>query len=179
MSEPHYSIARGRSLEAARTFWTKRTEAIRAAQEEADRFGAVCAIGGSHAITALRPPEDAGEPPWELRVNSKGLWVPNKRRKAGKALAKRWRSMGVPGTAEMLRLLWRGNWPPGVLIFGVETSPSRYHGVGLRRFGDDDFVFSVPKPYEHPVPVPPDAEPMKRSEYWARVEAQKAERGAA
>jgi len=175
--ETDYYIAAGRSLEAIERY---QREAIahkengRALQNE---LGAEGVFERVNQIVGFKFPEDAELPRglrWHKDYKYMGMAVPNLRFREGKRIRDRLCDPECPST-----------WKVNAWIMGDDNSMyflGPYAGkpgagaigiVGFERLGDD-WVLKVPAPDKGKAPAPLDAVPMKRSEYWARKEAQEA-----
>jgi len=112
---------------------------------------------------------------WDKNHGHRGMAVPNLRFKEGRNIRDRLCNPTCPST-----------WTVNAWIMGDDNSMyflGPYAGkpgagaigiVGFEKLGDD-WVLKVPTPDKGKAPAPLDAVPMRRSEYWARKEAQEAE----
>lgn len=175
MSSPKYFVAAGRSLELCDAFWAERERALA-------EIEALKAEIGASRIYFRGPYFDsvafAGSPPdqtaWRVKVDSYA--VPNTRSKAGKAMKARCEAVRPPDLGGLNDALIGdhvqiGEGPGGSIRVG---------GITLHRFGAE-FVIEVPAgraPWGSEIHDPPDAIPLPASEYWRRVEARDADKGA-
>lgn len=152
-----YYIAAGKSL-AAILYWHEYKQTQRNAWKEfAKRFGAkdVYAIsysGGSAAVFGLKFGGTVPEG-WVKKYGKFGdYWKPNHRTKSGKALIEELESLRISG--------------PPADAGNDYLGEGRLFTPGHEKIGDQ-FIISQ---HEKAKP-PPDAVPLKRSEYWAMKEA--------
>ena len=177
--EVDFYIARGRSLERLLAF----RERVSAHQElwwkVGQELGAnqlwCSGVSGTEAFGWDFP--EGSTPPDSVRTTKKhpNMWAPNPRTASGKALLARLAACppekrtftstlfeGVEGSREVAG---------GFVVGRGERGGFIVVGVSFEKLGDD-WILWVPRSEEgSPSPTPPDAEPLKKSDYWLRREA--------
>lgn len=167
--ECQYFLAAGRSLELCRAYldaWNVADARIAAFKAE---VGAVAIYRRGEWVEAAR---FSGPPPAGWKANADRTASPNKRTKAGRALAAQMDALRLPSARALTDDLIGD-----MVCVGMQGFAYRMRGVDLHQFGDE-IVIEVPAGRPHPFSDvthdPPDAIPMKASEYWQRKEARDA-----
>jgi hypothetical protein len=146
-------------------FFDEARVAHKAADVFAAEFGAECCVASGSLIVGLQMPADA-KTPHGFRRNPGGDCVPNKRTKDGRDIAKRIRDL--PRLPDLSTI---------VLGFRIANSDRGGHRIvqcGARTFKDGAAYIEMHEGDEPPA----DCVKVKRSEYYALVEAEDAERAA-
>jgi hypothetical protein len=176
-SDTKYYIAAGRSLEAVEDYKRKAEAHLEMAHALVGEIGADGVYRDGNRICGFGFPEGMDLPPgfrWERQGPGKvKIAVPHKGRKEGKAIAARMEEAPHPHSWDFnIAVLGKPDYFLGPDPFGRGM---RTGFVGFEELGDD-IVLKVPVPDEgrDPAPVPFDATPLKRSDYWARKEAEEA-----
>lgn len=171
--ETDYYIAKGRSLEAVERYQKEalaHRENGRALQTQLDAQG-IFEIGNQ--VVGFAYDRNCDLPKglrWDKKNGHRGMAVPDRRLKEGKAIQKRLESPACPSSWDF------NHWILGdKAMYVLGPHPNGHSSsigiVGFEHLGGD-WVLKVPVPDKGKAPAPIDAEPMKRSEYWARKEAQ-------
>ena len=158
----------GKSFKAIKTWQQMSGDAITAALAVGEEFGAKTVDRAGDSISAFHFDADPG-PAWrQLKNHGKDRYFPHQGTKAGKELAKRIKAIKIP-TA----FLFAGLLGGGRLII----SGGRYWTASFEVIGDA-YIVSIPVGDGSQSPdesfVPPDATPLKLSEYYALKEAAEA-----
>lgn len=162
-----YYIASGASEAAVREHLADRDAAHDRISKLMNAVGATLVQYTDYGIHGMKFP-DGVTPPTGLTRKRDGFYSPNRKSKAGKEFAAAWKNSGVPGGEEFTRKLFPDLGFPG---FGFEyTEEDGKSWVCFASCGvvGDKLVISMPAFVDR---VPPDAISMKRSEYYALVEA--------
>lgn len=171
--ETDYYIARGRSLEAVERYQKDALAHRENARTLQTELGATGLFEIENRVVGFAFDRAAELPVglrWDKNHGHRGMAVPDRRLKEGKDIQKRMDSPTCPSAWDF------NHWVLGdrsMYILGPHPNghSSSIGIVGFEKLGDD-WVLRVPVPDTGSAPVPLDAEPMKRSEYWARKEAQ-------
>lgn len=171
MGDTHYFIARGRSLEAVEHFVADSEAKMAGAQALMVRLGAKSMYFRGTSLVGFQ--FEAGSEPTDPKLlrrsrETPDMWVPSARHPPGKALREEMQTCGSPPDAARLMHALIGS---AFLITGRGPGASMMSGTpGYEKLGDD-WVILMPSPMSGDVPVPYDAVPLKRSDYWARKES--------
>lgn len=170
MSAPRYFLAAGKSLALCTTFLEERDAALETSDALQAEFGATTAYFRGPYLVGFGwqgppPPSNA----WRLED---GVAVPNKRTKAGRALAERLAAIQLPHLGTLTRDLIGD-----LVCVGFDRNGGyRMSCVALHRF-DHELVIEVPAAVhvaDEPLHDPPDAVPLLASEHWRRVDLREA-----
>jgi len=168
--ESRYYIAKGRSLQAVESWREKYRRTMEAGRALAEEIGAEHAAY-THSICGFSFKDDIAPEGWEKagHVKDRPFFRPTRRTKAGRALRDRMTRINVPGLWEFERLLGGGE----AVIGGNRLALPTFETLG------NDVILVIPVAKREEQFTPPDAEPIKASEYWARKEAKEASADAA
>lgn len=169
--EYKYWIAGGNSLEAVRSIQADRKAGYKARLDYAKSLGAVGMYGSDSSFGCFYFKDGTAPPGWRksTRVDRDeeklaDAYVPDKRLKAGKAIGKQIygnKTYHIPDGMDFSSRIG----------FNVFIREMAMHYASFETVGEV-VVLHVPIDPEKPAFVPPDAAPLKTSEYWALKEAQ-------
>ena len=173
--ERAYYLAQGKSLEIATAFLEEQTAAEEKQKAMAVVWGATCVVpdnwGGVQGFLYNEGDRGPSEEQAHALRDSKfdcmidrvktklPFKAPEKRRKAGQALAKRLSDMVIPQTSALTRRL------AGDFMAYKQGMSISY--ISVEDFGEGVVVLNVPRPG----PEPEGAKEMKHSDYFLLVEA--------
>lgn len=164
MAERKYYLAHGTSEAKVRDFFERRAAAIRTGNELAVSVGATCAVFGSRLAGVLF--EGKAPDGWtEKGRTNKGerYFMPLRKSKAGKELSQRLSAVRITDGVELHSIFTNEG---AHLIDTIGGSFSiQYISAEITK---GKAIISVPEGMDF---VPPDATPLKMSEYWAIKEA--------
>lgn len=160
--------AAGKSLKAVEDWFAKWNAAHDAVRLKVKELGAK---SYRYSSAGFRGFIFAGEPPkgWVRVKHTPDCWQPTKRSKVGREL-RQWMVTALP---------WTDPWcglTADLIGEPVYQDNGGVVGVGVRKCGE---AWLIQVPAGHDGPPPPDAIPLKESEYWLMVEAAEAKKAAA
>lgn len=164
-----YFIARGRSLVAVLAHFEVLNAHRDAFWALGQAIGATAPVFRGREGYGWRFDGDAAPDVVREDPRNPGVWVTHRKTKAARDLHSA--AGKIPPSPR--GLVW--DFWPRQFLGGIPTGPwgrggQPISGVGVERLGTD-WVIEVPIPYgETAAPVPPDALPLLRSEYWKRKE---------
>lgn len=166
MSERSYFLAHGESEAKVRDFFERRTTAIREANDLAKSVGGTCAVFSSY-VSGVMFDGNAPEGWTHKGYTTDGgkYWMPLRKSKAGKELAKRLTAIRIPGAMDLHGALSS----EGGYLAGSGTGFA-LHWISAE-IAKGKAIISVPAGMDF---TPPESTPLKMSEYWAIKEGEAA-----
>lgn len=166
MSEKKYFLAHGSSEAKVRDFFERRVAAIKAGNDLAKSLGADCAVFSSRVggvVFSGKAPDG-----WAKKgITTEGTpyWMPLRKSKAGKELAERLTAICIPDGRELHSLFSSAGGH-----FAMIGGSFAIHYISAE-ITKNKVIISVPDGLDF---TPPDATPLKMSEYWAIKEGEAA-----
>lgn len=162
MKDRRYFVAGGESLAVAEEFINQRVSASNELRALMESLGAEEARWGDCGVDSMSFPVGV-KPPEGLARRRDGWWGPG-RGKSGKAIREHWRTIRDPSVARFTLKLFPDHQFPGF----VSEDGRSVHYATCGRVGDR-VVISMPAFVDR---IPAGATPIKRSEYYAMMEAE-------
>lgn len=160
-------LAEGKSREIVEAFWQQRSEVAARQKMLTDEVGALNAVTQGGVIGFVFE-NDEHPDGWKKvgAISGKNYFAPTKRTDAGKAIRTRMAELRMPGASDFHGMF------PGVGFGIMDGRQGIIRWMTYDIINDDTVVILVPRPSNpsEELYTPPDAKPLKMSEYWALKE---------